>query len=161
MSSKPNPVQMKYGMLNIARFGPDIVTKDYATTKASFVDKTKTPIAIFVFRYRSRQALVSSMIIPRTPSPPPIEERADLSAEEIRELQRQVKELRELNASATNVKRERPDDPDVKPTKRKRSSPGESDVLITIDEDGIRELPTMELPPRQRTEVIDLGSDSD
>ena len=161
MSSKPNPVQMKYGMLNIARFGPDIVTKDYATTKASFVDKTKTPSAIFVFRYRSRQALISSMIIPRPTTPPPIEERGELTAQEIRELQRQVKELKGLKAGAVNVKRERLEDLDVKPSKRMRSSPGENDVLITIDDDGIRGPHIVGLPPRQRTEVIDLASDSD
>ena len=149
--------------------------KPTGRSKSLYVDQTKTPAAIFVFRYRSRrkhlelsrrgranlqaEALISSMIIPRPESPPPIEDRAELTATEIRELQKQVKELKELKASAINVKRERTEDPALQPQKRMRSSPGENDVVITIDEDGVRETPAVELPPRQRTEVIDLASD--
>lgn len=146
-------------MLSVIRFGQDTAIKDRGRIKTRHVDRTETPAASFVFRYRSRQALISSMIIPRTPSPTPIEERAELSAEDIRELQRQVKELRELKASALSVKRERADNLDVKPNKRIRSSPGAGDVLITIDEDGIRETSTAALPPRQHCEVIDLSGD--
>lgn len=45
------------------------------------------PFATFIFRYRSRDALKAEYIIPRTPSPVPLEERhvEDLTVEEARE----------------------------------------------------------------------------
>lgn len=47
-------------------------------------------IATFVFRYRSKSALQAEGIIPRTPSPTPLEERPleELNQEELRELLR-------------------------------------------------------------------------
>lgn len=80
------------------------------------------PIAEFKFRYRSLQDLKSEMIIPRSPSPAPIEERPDseLTREEL--LQR-LEEARTANArikaeGQRRIKRERdsgvgtPDDDD-------------------------------------------------
>jgi hypothetical protein len=53
------------------------------------------PLPFFVkkFLYRTRNALQSEMIIPRSPSPQPLEERAeeDLTPEEMRELIRRQK----------------------------------------------------------------------
>ncbi|KAK3622242.1 hypothetical protein LTR56_022290 [Elasticomyces elasticus] len=52
-----------------------------------------SPIATFVFKYRSRAALQALHIIPRTPSPVPLEDRPveELSIEEMRELVRRQK----------------------------------------------------------------------
>lgn len=54
---------------------------------------TPDPAAIFVFRYRSKEALKSLLIIPRTPSPIPLEDRkaSTMTEAEIAQLQKQVK----------------------------------------------------------------------
>ena len=51
------------------------------------------PFFVKRFLYRTRNALQSEMIIPRSPSPQPLEERAeeDLTPEEMRELIRRQK----------------------------------------------------------------------
>ncbi|KAF2210148.1 hypothetical protein CERZMDRAFT_86456 [Cercospora zeae-maydis SCOH1-5] len=63
-------------------------------TKTEPVDGNAQPVAKMVFKYRSRESLRAEMIIPRTPSPPPLEEKEELSQEEVRELQRQMRDLR-------------------------------------------------------------------
>ncbi|KAG9517387.1 hypothetical protein KCV07_g6167, partial [Aureobasidium melanogenum] len=83
--------------------------------KSDAVDGVKDPAAVFVFHYRSKAALKKLMIIPRTPSPVPLEDRPinELSPEEMAELLRRYK----ANASSTaeikkELKRERDDDDD-------------------------------------------------
>ncbi|KAK2763971.1 hypothetical protein FQN54_009590 [Arachnomyces sp. PD_36] len=51
------------------------------------------PLATFVFKYRSRKALQDLTIIPRSPTPVPVEQRPvdDLSMEEMRELIQQLR----------------------------------------------------------------------
>lgn len=50
-------------------------------------------MALYSFRYRSKEALQSMYLIPRTPEPIPLEDRPieDLTAEEMRELLRRQK----------------------------------------------------------------------
>ncbi|KAF4541096.1 uncharacterized protein LTHEOB_8898 [Lasiodiplodia theobromae] len=71
----------------------------------SFVPDSEGEIATFVFRYRSKSALQAEGIIPRTPSPTPLEERPleELKPEELREL---LRRHRERDAAASAVKRE-------------------------------------------------------
>lgn len=53
------------------------------------------PVAAkMVFKYRSYESLQVEMIIPRPPPPQPLEEKDHLTLEEIRELQRQNRELK-------------------------------------------------------------------
>ncbi|KAL8930202.1 MAG: hypothetical protein Q9208_000819 [Pyrenodesmia sp. 3 TL-2023] len=56
-----------------------------------FVDGNQCPFAVFRFRYCSKKALQSMLLIPRTPSPTPLADRPidSLSAEEARQLLRQ------------------------------------------------------------------------
>ncbi|KAK2763972.1 hypothetical protein FQN54_009591 [Arachnomyces sp. PD_36] len=92
------------------------------------------PVAVFVFRYRSKKALQDLMIIPRSPSPPPPpEERPvdQLSEEEVREQLRRLRAKESANAEAqAKVKREREEEPNsvnsLQPNKRAREDPGES-----------------------------------
>ncbi|CAO2658836.1 Nn.00g065590.m01.CDS01 [Neocucurbitaria sp. VM-36] len=75
-------------------------------------DQIGDPFATVHFKYRSLSALKSLGIIPRTPSPVPLEERAedDLSPEELRQLVRQLKERDTATSTMkkeAGVKRER------------------------------------------------------
>jgi hypothetical protein len=60
-----------------------------------YVDGPDLPIAVFNFRYRSRNDLKAECIIPRSPTPIPLEDRSieDLTMEEARELLRRQKVL--------------------------------------------------------------------
>lgn len=97
--------------LTMFRFGSDIaIAPKKRVLETLYVDYTETPAATFIFYYRSErkllgplrsvranalpEALKSLMIIPRTPSPPPIEEEYGPTSQKIRQLQRQVKELK-------------------------------------------------------------------
>ncbi|KAK3069673.1 hypothetical protein LTR53_011790 [Teratosphaeriaceae sp. CCFEE 6253] len=66
------------------------------------------PVANFVFKYRSRSALQALHVIPRTPTPVPLEERPvdELSMEEMRELLRRQRASGALSIKQ-EVKRER------------------------------------------------------
>ncbi|KAF1928526.1 uncharacterized protein M421DRAFT_4995 [Didymella exigua CBS 183.55] len=61
-----------------------------AASQASreFLDPEREPFATYTFKYRSRDVLKSLLIIPRTPSPVPLEQRDidTLTAEEMREV---------------------------------------------------------------------------
>ncbi|KAL1597399.1 hypothetical protein SLS59_007429 [Nothophoma quercina] len=79
-----------------------------ATEKINWVITEKVdrgPFATFYFKYRSLHALQTLGIIPREPTPVPLEDRPgeDLSAEEFREL---VKRLEDDKVAATKVKKE-------------------------------------------------------
>lgn len=72
------------------------------------------PIATFIFKYRSKQALQQLHIIPTTPEPTPLEERdvETLTVEELRELVRRQKAAgtaskMENSGGDRKVKRER------------------------------------------------------
>ncbi|KAF1921825.1 hypothetical protein BDU57DRAFT_545226 [Ampelomyces quisqualis] len=73
---------------------------------SDYVDPDRRPFLTVNFKYRSRAALKSLLIIPRSPSPVPLEERDvdSLSLEETREL---IRRQREREAAALAVKRER------------------------------------------------------
>ncbi|KAG9683845.1 hypothetical protein KCU95_g18025, partial [Aureobasidium melanogenum] len=107
--------------------------------KAEHVAGEKDPAAVFEFRYRSKASLKQLMIIPRTPSPIPLEDRPEeeLSREEMTELLRRYK----ANASSTasikkETKREREDDNDNSYTgKRARSSTSADPVHLELNDD--------------------------
>lgn len=118
----------------------------------------------------STEALRSEMIIPRAPSPSPLEEREDLTREEIRDIQRQLKEIKET--SSHKVKREHsPDDStssivkqeksseESPPRKRRHASPRAGDIVLAIDDSGVREMSTAGLAPKKERVVIDIDSD--
>ncbi|KAF2801158.1 hypothetical protein K505DRAFT_412439 [Melanomma pulvis-pyrius CBS 109.77] len=81
----------------------------------------KIPFATYIFKYRSKKALKSLLIIPRTPSPVPLEERDvdDLSLEEMREL---LQRQREREAATSVIKQEG--------VKRERSSCSETENRV-------------------------------
>ncbi|KAI4610889.1 hypothetical protein J4E80_007918 [Alternaria sp. BMP 0032] len=66
---------------------------------------TKSPFATFKFKYRSLDALRILGLIPREPTPPPLEERPEdeLTPDELRQL---VKQFKEQKAAASKVKKE-------------------------------------------------------
>ncbi|OJD40029.1 uncharacterized protein BKCO1_200017 [Diplodia corticola] len=113
------------------------------------------PFAIFTFRYRSRRALQAECIIPRTPTPVPLEERPieELTPEELREL---VRRQREREAAQLVVKQE---------LKRERESssmftlPSVSSDMMDSDME-INDGPSRKRQRTTHVEVIDL-CDSD
>lgn len=125
------------------KFGSAIAIAPKKACETLYVDHTETPAATFIFYYRSEQALKSLMIIPRTPSPPPIEEIDELTPGKVRRLQRQMKELK---IGAIIGKRDRVADLDVKPEKRVCSQPTASDRPI----DGAQGTPKLGLPFRTK-----------
>lgn len=102
------------------------------------------------------------MIIPRTPSPEPLEEKDELTREEIKELQRQKKEFKaKMDTPLTKLKRERAEGRDDRANKRVRNLPRNGDVLLAVDESGVRPASTAGLPARQQEESITITSDTD
>ncbi|KAF1358361.1 hypothetical protein EJ07DRAFT_156962 [Lizonia empirigonia] len=81
----------------------------------SCTDDRAGPFATLVFKYRSLVALQALGIVPREPTPVPLEERPEdeLSPEELRQL---VKRLKNDKAAAIKIKKERN-------AKRERASP--------------------------------------
>ncbi|KAI4636714.1 hypothetical protein J4E93_011012 [Alternaria ventricosa] len=124
-----------------ASYGAREVMQAYSTIETTKIDET--PFAEFTFRYRSRAALKSLLVIPRTPSPVPLEERDinTLTLEESRELLRLQRE--QMDAAPVikreGVKRERSstiinednDDDDVTFLSAKRRR-----LPVTLDENG-------------------------
>lgn len=110
----------------------------------------RDPFASFTFKYRSRKDLQIEGIIPRSPSPVPLEDRdpETLSAEEARELVRIQRQKLQDQAKVKKEKRERDDDEDA----------GEDDGEVTM---------TGERNKRPRLsndsgiEVIDLSNEDD
>ncbi|KAK5732484.1 hypothetical protein LTS12_027117 [Elasticomyces elasticus] len=105
----------------------------------------------------------SMLIIPRQPTPPPLEERDfdTLSPEEVQELQRRFRELKEKNAPKVNIKqemkRQRTDD---NPRPRKVARPARSFTVLEFDDDDfVRESSNATLAQAPQVEVIDLSDD--
>ncbi|EME84101.1 uncharacterized protein MYCFIDRAFT_214617 [Pseudocercospora fijiensis CIRAD86] len=97
------------------------------------------PFATYKFKYRSRRDLQIEGIIPRSPSPTPLEDRDpdDLTPEEARELVRRMREREKLQAA---IKKE------IKREKRNRSD------TLNVDDESDHEgvLVTGEGPARKR-----------
>ncbi|KAI8934332.1 hypothetical protein NX059_009068 [Plenodomus lindquistii] len=93
--------------------GPPVALRAEVSRPASFtridydyLDGRKSPAATFIFKYRSRAALQSLLVIPRSSSPVPLEERdvATLTTEESRKL---IQRMREREATAKSFKQEK------------------------------------------------------
>ncbi|KAK3645714.1 hypothetical protein LTR56_008901 [Elasticomyces elasticus] len=109
----------------------------------------KAPIAVFHFLYRSRQDLQIEGIIPRSPTPVPLEERDPdlLNLEEARQLVRQAREREEARVRVKQeIKKEKRthaevdgDDPDVsfegERSKRSRTFNDSGVELVDLTDD--------------------------
>lgn len=119
-----------------------------------YADGKRQPFAVFTFRYRSRKALQAECIIPRSPTPVPLEERPieELTPDELREL---VRRQRERESAQQVVKQE---------LKRERESSSMFTLpSVSSEMDSDMEVTDGPSRKRQRTthvEVIDL-CDSD
>ncbi|KAF2677306.1 hypothetical protein K458DRAFT_163912 [Lentithecium fluviatile CBS 122367] len=120
--------------------------RPFTTVSTTDLDGGK-PFATFKFKYRSRSALQSLLVIPRSPSPVPLEERDinTLNPEEMRELLKRQKEREEAarKIKTEGVKREHTrdsvltvsgdeDDEEVSFVSEKRRK-----LNFTIDEAGV------------------------
>ena len=98
------------------------------------------------------------MIIPRTPSPEPLEERdvTTLSHEELRELQKRARAAKETTRGEAKfrTKRERSDETNLRP--RKLHRPAAGDVQLELDEAGAFQAADTASLPRRKPEVIEL-----
>ncbi|KAI5362322.1 hypothetical protein Slin15195_G059730 [Septoria linicola] len=90
---------------SLATVGP----AEYLASKVQYVNTEyiygKDPLAMFTFKYRSRRDLQIEGLIPRSPTPVPLEERDpdDLTPEEAREL---VRRLRRTQQQQIEIKKE-------------------------------------------------------
>lgn len=120
-----------------------------------YVDGKRHPFAIFTFRYRSKKALQAEYIVPKSPTPVPLEDRPieELTPDELREL---VRRQREREATQQSVKLE---------MKRERESSSMFTLpSVSSEMDSDMEVTDGPSRKRQRTgpvEVIDLCDDSD
>ncbi|KAI8934335.1 hypothetical protein NX059_009071 [Plenodomus lindquistii] len=108
----------------------------------TYIHGKDNPFAVFVFKYRSLAALKSLRIIPRSPSPIPLEDRAeeDLSPAEMLSL---LKRLKAEKTQAQKLKRERAEleeegeGSDVEivdgPSSKRQRLPSANDVIIVLD----------------------------
>ncbi|KAG9591014.1 hypothetical protein KCU77_g6519, partial [Aureobasidium melanogenum] len=123
------------------------------------VQGAKSPVATFVFHYRSKAALKELLIIPRTPPPTPLEERPveELSREEMTELLRQY-QAKETNTETVKkeLKRERENDTlrNCRRFKRARPTPG-SDYLELNDDDTFTQIAAAEQEKEQDVIALD------
>ncbi|KAF2480192.1 hypothetical protein BDY17DRAFT_33815 [Neohortaea acidophila] len=127
------------------------VTFTYRETED--VQGIPAPVARFVFHYRSKAALKSMMIIPRTPSPQPVEKRdaSTYTPADIEQLRKELREMKEARDAAVKVKQEHADD---NPRPRKIARPRAGDTQLELDDDGgLRESSTATL---QAPEIIVL-----
>ncbi|KAI1458285.1 hypothetical protein F4805DRAFT_425164 [Annulohypoxylon moriforme] len=112
--------------------GTSLSTPEY-TRAPRFVDTRdldKGPIAVFLFNYRSRDALKREMIIPRTPSPDP-DAKPDIAHMSRAELERLAQERLEQLQGNGNVKQER------KPI-IKRELKRKADEVVDLSDDNPR-----------------------
>lgn len=126
---------------------------------ADFLDGTDLPHSVFQFKYRSREALKSLLIIERTPSPSPESERAsadplnvnNLDAEQKKKLERFLQDLtvraipswfgpvtndysgQGNDTPSRTIKRERNNDRNSESSRKKRIS-GKSVVIDLTDD---------------------------
>ncbi|RYN23517.1 hypothetical protein AA0113_g5236 [Alternaria arborescens] len=103
---------------------PEVIPKTTQLT-CRYMNNDRKPFITFKFKYRSKAALQSLLIIPRNPSPVPLEDRDGdiLTLEESHEL---LRRHREREDAAPSVKRER--------FKRERSSTA---VMEDQDDDNV------------------------
>ncbi|KAK0937568.1 hypothetical protein LTR29_010901 [Friedmanniomyces endolithicus] len=135
-------------------FTAPVACKFGESVTAKAVPGLPDPYATIVFRYRSLEMLKSMSIIPRTPTPPPLEEREyeTSNRDDFLELQRQLREMKERHgAPSVKVKRERTDD---NPRRRKVARPSRNSMQLELDEEGgVRESAT---PTFAEREIIEL-----
>ncbi|THX83186.1 hypothetical protein D6D05_03603 [Aureobasidium pullulans] len=102
------------------------------------VEGVPNPVATFFFYYKSKTSLEELMIIPRTPSPVPLEDRPEeeLNPEEMAELVRLLKAKVAVTSQVKKeVKRELEDDDDNDSRARKRARPSASAINFEINDD--------------------------
>lgn len=66
-----------------------------------------------------------------------------------------------MDTPLTKLKRERAEGRDERANKRARNLPRNGDVLLAVDESGVRSTSTAGLPARQKVESITITSDSE
>ncbi|KAK5130485.1 hypothetical protein LTR08_002007 [Meristemomyces frigidus] len=115
-------------------FSDPIIARS-TTYESAAVSGQPNPFAVYEFRYRSLEALKSLLIIPRTPTPPPLEERdiTTLSPDEMRELQRRARAAKDEREAKIKIKREHVDE---NPRQRKKARPNADSTQLELDDNG-------------------------
>ncbi|KAK5710576.1 hypothetical protein LTR15_012905 [Elasticomyces elasticus] len=141
--------------------GDAVATGTTNLFRTTAVGGVPDPYAIIEFRYRSLESLKAMLIIPRTPSPPPLEDRDfdSLSREELQQLHQRMRAIRETSEANVpvkqEIKRERTDD---NPRPRKVARPNRASTVLEFDDDNsVRESSTATFAPG--SEVVDLTDD--
>ncbi|KAL8753253.1 MAG: hypothetical protein Q9184_005478 [Pyrenodesmia sp. 2 TL-2023] len=165
------PVYLTWGSLGQKQISNGLFT----VIDRAFVDGSDHPFAMFRFRYCSKQALQSLLLIPRTPSPSSLADRPieSLSAEEAHQLLRQYQVFYLLSLCPQNSKQRsqtRPQEPKreiksetdhvQKAIKHEQGVKTERPVKRERDEEFEELLASAtEVKKAKPTETIDLSSD--
>ncbi|KAH9881529.1 hypothetical protein IAQ61_000255 [Plenodomus lingam] len=106
LSSVPEKALKGRALSHQSSYRPPTPAEKVNMFSTKCLDDRNKPMATFTFKYRSKVALQSLLIIPRTPSPVPLEEREldTLTPEESLEL---IRRMRERELSSVAIKRER------------------------------------------------------
>ncbi|KAG9965081.1 hypothetical protein KCU61_g1946, partial [Aureobasidium melanogenum] len=142
------------GMTHSYNLDEEIHNADSSFCQGEPVVGVKDPAGMFVFHYRSKASLKDSMIIPRTPSPVPLEDRPEeeLTSEEMAELVRQLK-AKVANTDAIKREREDDDNNNSRAGKRARSSASADPVHLELndDDDDDDTFTEVAVPPKEKT----------
>ncbi|KPI42561.1 uncharacterized protein AB675_9590 [Cyphellophora attinorum] len=120
------------------------------------------PFATFDFLYRTRRALQALLIIERSPTPVPLEERdpETLTRQELLQLERQRRAAEALKKERGSVKRERDGNDSPSPTHLKsiKGADGQKIYLLDSDDEDTDDdgLEVISAPKKEAPEVVDL-----
>ncbi|KAI5199064.1 hypothetical protein E4T39_06406 [Aureobasidium subglaciale] len=123
------------------------------TTKRVAVVGINNPAGVFRFQYRTMESLKALMIVPRTPSPTPLEDRPEeeLTHEQTMELLRRYKAKEARNIE---IKRERENDDDDSGAHKRTRSTITSAYLELNDDGTFTELPVVD--KEKNIPIVDL-----
>ncbi|CAK4033344.1 Hypothetical predicted protein [Lecanosticta acicola] len=136
---------------------PAVKVQPFVRWDTRTIDPSGKDNGVITFRYASKASLQYSGIIPRTPSPPPLEDKEELTPEEVKQLQAELKARKRKESRLAEIKKEHI------AKRRKVAEPKAGDTQYVLDDNGsVSEQSTDHLGSKKRAPVeISSGEESD